>query len=77
MDQIFFGMFLQRQRELERAKAYETDNRKGRQLLDTFGESLRHVNRLYNHLFGHASRKVPAHMPHMIDKHIMAELQAM
>ena len=76
-EQIFFGIFSQRQRELQQAKMYEIDNRKGRQLLDTFGESLRHVNRLYNKLFGLASRRVPAHMPHMIDKHIMAELQAM
>ncbi|XP_050410392.1 N-acetylglucosamine-1-phosphotransferase subunits alpha/beta isoform X1 [Patella vulgata] len=47
----------------------------GRKLLDTFGDSLRHVNKIYNKQFGFDSRKVPAHMPHMIDKNIMTELQ--
>jgi hypothetical protein len=48
----------------------------GRRLLDTFGDSLRHVNLLYNKYFGKAARKVPAHMPHMIIRPIMEELQA-
>lgn len=72
------GMFSQlekRQTELRQAKVYEIDNQKGRKMFDTFGDSLRHVNRLYNKLFGYAARKVPAHMPHLIDKHAMAELQ--
>lgn len=43
--------------------------------MDTFGDSLRHVNRIYNKEFGIASRKVPGHMPHMVDKNIMQELQ--
>lgn len=47
-----------------------------RRLLDTFGDSLRHVNTLYNRAFGYTARKVPGHMPHMVDKNIMAELQA-
>lgn len=47
---------------------------RGRQLLDTFGDSLRHVNRLYNKAFGYTARKVPGHMPHMVDKDIMNEL---
>ena len=47
---------------------------RGRQLLDTFGDSLRHVNRLYNKAFGYAPRKVPGHMPHMVDRDIMNEL---
>ena len=47
-----------------------------RRLSDTFGDSLRFVNRLYTIAFGKETRKAPAHMPHMIDKHIMAELQA-
>ena len=56
-------------------KYYEAESVQGRMLLDTFGDSLRHVNRIYNKNFGYVARKVPAHMPHMIDKHIMAELQ--
>ena len=43
---------------------------------DKFAESLKYVNRLYNHAFGFKSRKVIAHMPHMINKNIMTELQS-
>ena len=54
---------------------YATPSRRGRHLLDTFGDSLKHVNQLYNKEYGHKPRKVPAHMPHMINKEIMQELQ--
>lgn len=74
--QGLFSELQKRQQELTKAEVYEIDNRKGRRLMDTFGDSLRHVNRLFNREFGYAARKVPAHMPHMIDKNIMAELQA-
>eukprot|EP01113_Clastostelium_recurvatum_P003511 TRINITY_DN1152_c0_g1_i5.p1 TRINITY_DN1152_c0_g1~~TRINITY_DN1152_c0_g1_i5.p1 ORF type:complete len:1635 (-),score=329.21 TRINITY_DN1152_c0_g1_i5:43-4947(-) len=47
----------------------------GRHLLDMFGDSLKFVNRMYNLEFGASARKVPAHMPHMIDRDIMFELQ--
>ena len=47
----------------------------GRKLVDTFADSLRFVNRIYNQVYGYVARKVPAHMPHMIDRSIMAELQ--
>lgn len=53
---------------------YTMSEFRGRQLLDTFGDSLRHVNRLYNKAFGYTARKVPGHMPHMVDKDIMNEL---
>lgn len=43
-------------------------------MLDTFGDSLRHVNKLYNKAYGFSARKVPAHMPHMVDKNIMKDL---
>lgn len=46
-----------------------------RKLLDTFADSLKHVNRLFNKVYGYTARKVPAHMPHFIDKQIMHELQ--
>ncbi len=42
---------------------------KKRKLLDTFADSLRHVNRLYNQIYGYMARKVPAHMPHFIDRY--------
>lgn len=43
---------------------------------DTYGDSLKHVNMLLRRDFGSAVRKVPAHMPHLIDKHIMQRLQS-
>uniref|UniRef100_A0A674NEJ3 N-acetylglucosamine-1-phosphotransferase subunits alpha/beta n=1 Tax=Takifugu rubripes TaxID=31033 RepID=A0A674NEJ3_TAKRU len=46
-----------------------------RKLRDTFADSLRYVNKLLNGQFGFTSRKVPAHMPHMIDRLVMQELQ--
>ena len=55
---------------------YKVTVYRGRNKLDTFGDSLRHVNTLYNKAFGYTARKVPGHMPHMVDKNIMAELQA-
>ena len=54
---------------------YATPSRRGRHLLDTFGDSLKHVNRLFNKKYGHKARKVPAHMPHMVNREIMQELQ--
>uniref|UniRef100_A0A2C9K5A8 N-acetylglucosamine-1-phosphotransferase subunits alpha/beta n=1 Tax=Biomphalaria glabrata TaxID=6526 RepID=A0A2C9K5A8_BIOGL len=59
----------------EKANEYTIEGWQGRQLLDTFGDSLRHVNHIYNKEFGFQARKVPGHMPHMIDKNIMFELQ--
>ena len=46
-----------------------------RRRLDTFGDSVVHVNQLYHKAFGVKQRKVPAHMPHMINKNIVAEMQ--
>lgn len=40
-----------------------------------YGDSLKYVNKLLNKKFGPSARKVPAHMPHMIDKELMKELQ--
>lgn len=44
---------------------------------DTFGDSLRHVNKLYNRAFGKPTltRKVPSHMPHLIQKQVMVEMK--
>lgn len=47
-----------------------------RLLIDTFADSLRYVNSLYNKVFGKENRKMPAHMPHFIDKRIQEELYA-
>lgn len=44
---------------------------------DTYGQSLIYVNRLYHKTFGAENRKVPAHVPHMIDSVVMKEMQDM
>ena len=54
---------------------YMLPRRQGRHLMDTFADSLRYVNKLYNKMYGYVVRKVPAHMPHMINKEIMQRLQ--
>ena len=43
---------------------------------DTYGDSLVFTNRLFTSAFGRRARKVPAHMPHMIDVSVMTALQA-
>uniref|UniRef100_A0A8C5BC48 N-acetylglucosamine-1-phosphotransferase subunits alpha/beta n=1 Tax=Gadus morhua TaxID=8049 RepID=A0A8C5BC48_GADMO len=71
-----FSVLLQEGERLRRELAYRADGGAvGRRLQDTFADSLRHVNRLLNGQFGFTSRKVPAHMPHMIDRLVMQELQ--
>ena len=54
---------------------YNENQSQRRRLEDTFGQSLVHVNRLYNKEFGTEGRKVPAHVPHMIDRDYMNEMQ--
>ena len=48
---------------------------RSRKLLDTYGESLKYVNRKLSKRYGFDARKVPAHMPHLIDREVMQELQ--
>ncbi|XP_045928385.1 N-acetylglucosamine-1-phosphotransferase subunits alpha/beta isoform X1 [Micropterus dolomieu] len=72
----YFQQLLEEEERLQRLLSYETDGgATGRRLQDTFADSLRYVNKLLNGQFGFTSRKVPAHMPHMIDRLIMQELQ--
>lgn len=59
-----------------RRDQYLVSSQHGRRLLDTFANSLRHVSRIYNKAYGYVTRKVPAHIAHMIDKHAMGEMQA-
>ncbi|XP_067855339.1 N-acetylglucosamine-1-phosphotransferase subunits alpha/beta [Heptranchias perlo] len=74
--QGYFQNLLEEEAKLEKALAYQTDGKQmGRKLQDTFADSLRYVNKLLNTKFGFVSRKVPAHMPHMIDRIIMDDLQ--
>ncbi|XP_023147509.2 N-acetylglucosamine-1-phosphotransferase subunits alpha/beta isoform X2 [Amphiprion ocellaris] len=72
----YFQALLEEEERLQRELSYDTDGAAtGRKLQDTFADSLRYVNKLLNGQFGFTSRKVPAHMPHMIDRLIMQELQ--
>ncbi|XP_070267012.1 N-acetylglucosamine-1-phosphotransferase subunits alpha/beta [Myotis yumanensis] len=74
----YFQDLLDEEESLKMQLAYFTDSRHtGRQLKDTFADSLRYVNKILNSKFGFTSRKVPAHMPHMIDRIVMQELQDM
>ncbi|RHY62778.1 hypothetical protein DYB30_002385 [Aphanomyces astaci] len=47
--------------------------------VDTFGDSLRFVNKLYNAQFGKVDgpvrRRVPSHMPHFIQKSLLTEMK--
>ncbi|XP_067438222.1 N-acetylglucosamine-1-phosphotransferase subunits alpha/beta isoform X2 [Thunnus thynnus] len=72
----YFQELLEEEERLQRELMYEADGAAtARRLQDTFADSLRYVNKLLNGQFGFTSRKVPAHMPHMIDRLIMQELQ--
>uniref|UniRef100_A0A8C4RXW9 N-acetylglucosamine-1-phosphotransferase subunits alpha/beta n=1 Tax=Erpetoichthys calabaricus TaxID=27687 RepID=A0A8C4RXW9_ERPCA len=74
----YFYDLLEEEKRLQAALAYQLDNiNVGRKLKDTFADSLRYVNKLLNRKFGFTSRKVPAHMPHMVDRIVMQELQEM
>ncbi|NXW55551.1 GNPTA phosphotransferase, partial [Eurystomus gularis] len=74
----YFQDLLDEEESLLKQMSYFTDGKHiGRRLKDTFADSLRYVNKLLNSKFGFTSRKVPAHMPHMIDRTVMQELQDM
>ncbi|XP_058718005.1 N-acetylglucosamine-1-phosphotransferase subunits alpha/beta-like isoform X2 [Poecile atricapillus] len=74
----YFQDLLDEEESLIKQMSYFTEGKHfGRQLKDTFADSLRYVNKLLNSKFGFTSRKVPAHMPHMIDRTVMQELQDM
>ncbi|TKC33687.1 hypothetical protein EI555_012592, partial [Monodon monoceros] len=74
----YFQDLLDEEESLKTQLAYFTESKHtGRQLKDTFADSLRYVNKILNSKFGFTSRKVPAHMPHMIDRIVMQELQDM
>lgn len=71
-----FQKLLEEEERLQTELMYKANGAAAaRRLHDTFADSLRYVNKLLNSQFGFTSRKVPAHMPHMIDRLIMQELQ--
>ncbi|XP_068729613.1 N-acetylglucosamine-1-phosphotransferase subunits alpha/beta-like [Montipora capricornis] len=74
------GTFEHLQKSRERRKhsmQFENFHPPRRKLMDTFADSLLHVHRIYNRKFGYMGRKVPAHMPHMIDVKAMEELHSL
>ena len=73
MNEVLLYIKLQRKESVKKQYTEITAVPK-RRLLDTFGDSLRHVNKIYNKEFGFTPRKVPGHMPHFVDRLIMDEL---
>lgn len=72
-----FGQLLEtKKKEMVKKQYADEIHIPRRRLLDTFGDSLRHVNKIYNREFGYTARKVPGHMPHFIDKLVMEELHS-
>lgn len=72
------GIFKELQEKQNLMEIYKTTKFQQRTLLhDAFSGSLLHVNRIYNRAFGYKARKVPSHMPHMVDVDIINELQAL
>jgi len=71
------GIFSKINSQVHKSKnPYETNNLAGkRRLLDTYADSLRHVSRVYNRAYGYTARRVPGHMPHMINRNIAASMQ--
>eukprot|EP01065_Artemidia_motanka_P025432 TRINITY_DN30429_c0_g1_i1.p1 TRINITY_DN30429_c0_g1~~TRINITY_DN30429_c0_g1_i1.p1 ORF type:complete len:1167 (+),score=341.75 TRINITY_DN30429_c0_g1_i1:208-3708(+) len=61
---------------LDKADKAEYASATRRRLLDTFGDSLKYVNKLMTKRFGSHPRKVPSHMAFLIDKDVMTEVHA-
>lgn len=55
--------------------AYSNQWRHNARGLDTYAESLLYVNKIYNTVYGLERRRVPAHMPHLIDKWVVMSMQ--
>lgn len=55
--------------------AYSNQWKRNTRGLDTYAESLLYVNKIYNIAYGLERRRVPAHMPHLIDKWIVSDMQ--
>jgi len=72
-----FDSFSKVKSQLHRSEnPYDTNNFAGkRHLLDTYADSLRHVSRIYNRAYGYTARRVPGHMPHMINRIVAASMQ--
>lgn len=46
-----------------------------RKLMDVYGESMIHVNRIYTERYGYANRMAISHVPHLVDKQIFHEMK--
>lgn len=71
------GQHLQNPNTFDPKWRQSTQKSSNRQLLeDAFGGSLRTVDDLFTTRYGAARRSVPAHMPHLIDKATITDLQS-
>lgn len=68
-------VFADIEHQLASSELYQDVRRPRRHLMDVYADSLRHVNRLYNRVFGAQSRKVPAHMAHFVDRSVVDRMQ--
>ena len=73
--QKFFWDIVTAKQRVGRQQEYVVNRKPSRMLLDTFASSLLHVSRIFNRAFGYKARKVPAHMPHMVDVDVMNNMQ--
>ncbi|KAJ8668162.1 hypothetical protein QAD02_009825 [Eretmocerus hayati] len=61
---------------LRNGKVESTEHQKKKiRNLNVYAESLLYVNKIFNKAFGLKHRKVPAHMPHLLDRMIISEMQ--
>lgn len=73
--QKFFWDIVTARQRVGRQQEYLVNRKPSRMLLDTFASSLLHVSRIFNRAFGYKARKVPAHMPHMVDVDVINNMQ--
>ncbi|KAK0167264.1 hypothetical protein PV327_004686 [Microctonus hyperodae] len=73
-DDIINLVHVNEKENFERDKYPSPLKRKTRRL-DTYAESLLYVNRIYNAAYGFERRRVPVHMPHLLDKWIVDDMQ--
>lgn len=59
------------------AEQSEQSEQPGRSLRDMYAESLVHTNMLLTQLFEYEDRKVPAHMPHFLNREVLQQIENM
>jgi UDP-N-acetylglucosamine-lysosomal-enzyme len=75
---VFYESFNENEIQVEsffKEKPNKAASFQKRKLLDVYMDSVVHVDRLFNNFYGYARKQVPSHVPVLIDKDIMAEMQ--